>query len=342
MTVNVLDIWLPHHAIFDVRTEDNLEQEEPNPSDNPQVYTATLLYQGDAFALLTLSPHDTGEPTYLLWVDKVTVNDPEEAVVRWEACYYWEVTAEVLETLKTVLSGAGSDDAKVLYGLGLFTSEKPIVKVSDRPVADEEVFTHVAVGWMKPHGLENFHGFPLGAVNVDEVREGLLAEFDEGIVDPILNSFALPLYEALAPQDNVEQDDTENSSVPVIPLDLGAISKNGYAFVEWEFTHARDEEGKRLRGKEARDNPATLDFMFGENIEPLRIILTPEVLIKLKKGVDSVHFTYRDPRAPKKTWNDRRNSIVSWAKRHKVMATIGGIFIAGWALILLNSAIKMS
>lgn len=97
----------------------------------------------------------------------------------------------------------------------------------------------------------------------------------------------------------------------------------------WKVDVVRGEDGKLLRGEEARENPATLVISRPWLDDPLAdvdILLTPPVLARLSLALTELGKVYADPVPPKKRARSWFQRVLQWHTRHKFLAFFSVLF----------------
>lgn len=106
-----------------------------------------------------------------------------------------------------------------------------------------------------------------------------------------------------------------------------------WGMVGWGIEVARDEEGKTLKGKEARDDPANLVIYGPDGDTIASVLLTPTVQAQMQQALIKVGKMYEDPAKPKEAVGETLEKIVTWHKEHKIMGAVSALFITAFVVL---------
>lgn len=126
----------------------------------------------------------------------------------------------------------------------------------------------------------------------------------------------------------------EDSAVLDKPVGADAGDEvEDWGMIGWGIEVSRDEEGKTLKGKEAREDPASLVIYGADGENIASILLTPAVQAQMQKALTKVGKMYEDPVKPKEAASDTLEKVVNWHKEHKVMGAVSALFIVAFVAL---------
>lgn len=112
--------------------------------------------------------------------------------------------------------------------------------------------------------------------------------------------------------------------------------------VSWRVVASHGEDGRLLRGDEAKERPAVLEFVFGEDVGEdgglvyRSVLLSERVVGDLLGGLGKVRDSYEDVESLGDRVRRVRGSVwrrmVAWHRRHKFLGAVNLLVVGGVSL----------
>lgn len=261
---------------------------------------------------------------------------------------------DVLSEIDSILNESSGDVELTTVEEIVFTEDVPHVI----PPSSDSSFKRVLVAEVENPDNLSLEAAEAATVTPQELFEGEVGPTDVDTVeeDPDFDSF----IDSLEKEPRVFDEEETSSDADSVDAEelisvLGGESTDLFEDVEdltsiqmktqWRVILPRNDEGRVLKGRAAREHPGVLEFVFEEDAEgsvERSILLTPKVAEAMYEALGKITQSYQDK--PRRTVKEVRSSywtkVKAWHKRHKVLAVANFIFLGVFGITLLFSLIR--